>query len=548
MGKRIFGSVVGAVGLLLSALGCNGSDASIPEVEQHIRQPFTSVEATLLDFDFDSEVIADGPWATYQAIYDQLYYTVGSLNARRSVGRFVRLELSNVVSTPLPDGRSRVGYHAHLPVAWGELTQAPVTFAFTLPRSAANGDLDTFTAKYGTTCVDAAAHDINRWSMWYYYRPSEVACALDPADVITLTATVAPSPEVTTGKYPEYGQVWADDVLEVVAIFGKNDETATLNSDDGIQEYNALVRLLKQELAPFGLTSSPPGVSNTPGAGTPEVVLQARLADGKSVKITLLLVSKLETEGAAFESRFEELTPTADAILYNGHAGLGANVRSLLGRGAYVPGKYLLLLVNGCDTFAYTDRTLVDRRALLNPDDPEGRRYLDVVTNAMPSYFSALATDSLAVVRALLSVARPKTFDQILASFDADQVAVVTGEEDNEFVPGMPIGSVQPSPPFTFDAGGSVTRNAADDYVTNILPAGRYTVDLAPGPLAPGGDADLYVRVGQAPTLTTWDCRPYTNGSRETCAVTLPTPSAIFVKVVGYASGSNAYTLHLESQ
>ena len=39
-----------------------------------------------------------------------------------------------------------------------------------------------------------------------------------------------------------------------------------------------------------------------------------------------------------------------------------------------------------------------------------------------------------------------------------------------------------------------------------------------------GGDADLYVRFGSAPTPTTWDCRPYAGDSNETC--TFPTPAA----------------------
>jgi len=38
------------------------------------------------------------------------------------------------------------------------------------------------------------------------------------------------------------------------------------------------------------------------------------------------------------------------------------------------------------------------------------------------------------------------------------------------------------------------------------------------------GDADLYVRLGSAPSLTTYDCRPYTSGNSETCS--FPTPSA----------------------
>ena len=52
------------------------------------------------------------------------------------------------------------------------------------------------------------------------------------------------------------------------------------------------------------------------------------------------------------------------------------------------------------------------------------------------------------------------------------------------------------------------------------------------------GDADLYVKVGREPTLTSYDCRPYKTGSNETCNVTLAQPASIGVMVHGYAASS----------
>ena len=52
------------------------------------------------------------------------------------------------------------------------------------------------------------------------------------------------------------------------------------------------------------------------------------------------------------------------------------------------------------------------------------------------------------------------------------------------------------------------------------------------------GDADLYVKKGTAPTTSSYDCRPYTGDSNETCTVTLSASQAIHVMVRGYASSS----------
>ncbi len=51
------------------------------------------------------------------------------------------------------------------------------------------------------------------------------------------------------------------------------------------------------------------------------------------------------------------------------------------------------------------------------------------------------------------------------------------------------------------------------------------------------GDADLYVRKGAQPTASTYNCRPYLDGSNETCEVA--GPGDIYVSVRGYAASSN---------
>jgi lysyl endopeptidase len=52
------------------------------------------------------------------------------------------------------------------------------------------------------------------------------------------------------------------------------------------------------------------------------------------------------------------------------------------------------------------------------------------------------------------------------------------------------------------------------------------------------GDADLYVRFGSAPNLTTYDCRPYTGGNAETCSFPTPSAGTWHVMLNGYAAYS----------
>jgi hypothetical protein len=82
------------------------------------------------------------------------------------------------------------------------------------------------------------------------------------------------------------------------------------------------------------------------------------------------------------------------------------------------------------------------------------------------------------------------------------------------------------------DESGTVARNEEQRTTAELIP-GTYVFTLSGD-----HDADLYLRVGSAPTTTSYDCRPLRNGSSESCAVTLTTAQTVHVMVRGYAARS----------
>lgn len=50
------------------------------------------------------------------------------------------------------------------------------------------------------------------------------------------------------------------------------------------------------------------------------------------------------------------------------------------------------------------------------------------------------------------------------------------------------------------------------------------------------GDADLYVRVGQQPTATSYSCRPYKSGNNESCSIDNPAAGRWFVSSFAYSN------------
>jgi hypothetical protein len=511
--------------LALLAAACGGT-ASSTEDDQN----FTSDVATLLVMDFDGQLVTSTPASPAGQIRAQLMYTVGHLNAEPGVSRLDKLNLSAISTAALGGGLYRIAYHVKLPVAWGSKTNLPSSYTFTLPRRVDLAGQKAFLAAYAPACTEHEDYDVTVDNFWYHYRPHDAACSLRAADVVVATASAQVSALNTVSKYPEYHKVWEDGLLTVVAIFGKYAAGATSDSDAGIAAYNAFAAAVRAELGAW-----PAGVPTTPGAANPDLTVRAG-----NVIVTLLLTDKLEIAPPAWQKRFAALSTNADLILYNGHAGLGANVRAMANMGTFFPGKYQILYLDGCDTFAYADDTWARRRAPLNPDDASGTKYLDVITNAMPAFFSYLPAASMSLVRALRHPEAPLTYPQIFKGVNPDHVVVATGEEDNVFRPGM-----QYTPRWhALSEEGFVGKSESVLYTTDVLQPGTYVFATSPDPSIAGGDADLRVRAGAMPTTDqTYKCKSYIGNSNERCKLTLTTPQKIYLTVTGDALGVQSHFL-----
>lgn len=83
--------------------------------------------------------------------------------------------------------------------------------------------------------------------------------------------------------------------------------------------------------------------------------------------------------------------------------------------------------------------------------------------------------------------------------------------------------------------GQSAATNAQLTY-TVVIPAGATNLVIA----ASGGtgDADLYVKFGSAPTLSSYDCRPYQYGNDESCTAASPQVGTYYVMLNAYQAFS----------
>lgn len=526
---------------LLALAACVDADPYAGEtIKSDDGKADSSALGVFLDATFDGKLVVDSSWNDNQTIQDQLLYTVGQLNGMTAVGRIDKAEITNVHKTTV-NGKTQITYTAKLPIIWNKHNSIPSSIDLKLPLDVSYSGQEAFATKYKASCVDWGAHDVDSGSMFYYFRPKASGCHLAATDINATSASLAPSPTSTTGKFPEYNKVWEDGTLNVVAIFGKYEDGATTESDAGISGYDEFVGAMKSELASHALTTVPANVSSAPGVSAPDVEFNATLADGKKIHVVALLTDNVNQglQDPTFRARYESLSTRADFIVYNGHAGLGSNIRALASAGKWVAGQYVVVFMNGCDTFAYIDSSLSQAHKSLNADDTTGWKYIDIVNNGEPAFFASMAGATMAMFRGLVSYDNPQTYEQIFTKVDSSQLVMVTGEQDNTFTPGSGSGSGGDAQPWAgLSAHGSLTRGQTKSWTTPTLAAGTYQFDMTGS-----GDADLYVKIGGAPTTSSYDCRPYKTGSNESCKVTLAQPTTIGVMVRGYANASSSYSL-----
>ncbi|MEA2748289.1 MAG: hypothetical protein QOI41_2432 [Myxococcales bacterium] len=413
--------------LAATALACSTSSDQVDDTAGD-EAPITSNDAQIVDFTFSSEVIAPKSDDTRKAIVSQLLYTVGALTSEHQAnGQIGRVQTSAITETVQGDNK-RIKYTARLPVAWPKGQSVPKTYAVVLPNDTTK--LAAFNDKYDGKC---GSNEYGHEVFWHDFNPIATGCTVDTADVVKSNAKVTKNKAVTTGKYPEYAKVWEDGALNVVAIFGYSDSGGA--SDQGEQEYDSFVAKAKDLF---------PGATSTTNATTDsihrDITVKAKVKVAgvdRDVSITSLLIGTLYTSGADFDTRYNPLSEKADLVVYNGHSELSKNTNALAAKGKVAPKQYQMFFFDSCDTYAYLDTALTDRRRAVNgaAADPAGTKYLDVATNVLPSYFSNYAASSLTFVSALANRDTPKTYNQIMSDLPSDQVVVVTGEEDNAFRP-----------------------------------------------------------------------------------------------------------------
>jgi hypothetical protein len=354
----------------------------------------------------------------------QLLYLIGQLNGEQGGPEFKGLQIKVNEIVAVESGGYDVRYEAHFMVAWRKGKALPERYEVFLPAKADRASLSNFVESLKSDCIGGTDHDITTSNFWYFYRPKTRSCTSRLADpamaslLVKVPMTMAVSSANTSGKFPEYDKVWEDQRLVVTVVFSKYESGATENADAGIAAYNEMVTLLRK-------TWGEPSFQNVEAYPSIHMIFKT---DQGELDVDLSLIDSITSVDDAFVERYQERTELSDLISYNGHSGLGRNIRALARMGSFQADQYKIFFLNGCDTFAYVDNALWDAHVAVNPGAAP-TKYLDMIINAMPSYFRSNAQNNIVMIRSLLE--RQLSYREILAGFDSSQRALIMGEEDN---------------------------------------------------------------------------------------------------------------------
>lgn len=413
--------------LLLAASATAIACGSTGDAESGSEDAITSNDGKVVELRFQGEVVGRKDDTARKAIASQLQYLNGILTTDvRGNAQAAMPVLSNVRETVDGD-KKRITYEAAVAAVWPKRSEPPASYELTLPRDTTA--LASFNAKYDGRC---GVNEYGRETFWHDFNPKAPGCTIDAGDVVTATASVAPHSQLTQDKYPEYDQVWSDDALDVVAVFGII--SSNTPSDEGARTREKLLAEVQASLDTSERTEAPA----TRGVLAESTVRGTKTIDGRArtVNVTAFLVQEASSAGSAFDERYEAATATADLVVYEGHSGLGQNINALARHTGATAGKYQLVYFYGCQTLAYLEPTMLERRITLNGEarDPEGTKFLDVIATALPAYGDG-GRSTLGLYRALLEPAAPKTFNQLIDGISSLHLVTVFGEHDNTFEP-----------------------------------------------------------------------------------------------------------------
>lgn len=296
-------------------------------------------------------------------------------------------------------------------------------------------------------CTDE--HYNSEGDFWYFWDPDQRGCPLkgNTEDVLRFKGTLKPLAN-TELTYPEYDRFYGDNgngnLTEFFVFLGYINDIDHINrphrSDAGFETLQYVAQNLEgldfnltEKIDAFRLNKNHQVIK---GANFYRVYEKEKVIDGekKNIRIKILLAdTAIESTDATFHQYLKEAFEKSDAVIYDGHSGLGGNLDiAQLPKIKFDPKKYQIYYFNGCSSYPYYNGMFSEAKG--------GTKSVDILTAGLETSTATSGTNVMAFLNRFISGSKV-SYQKILSEmeksnlYEGTYLLGVNGDEDNRFKP-----------------------------------------------------------------------------------------------------------------
>jgi len=273
---------------------------------------------------------------------------------------------------------------------------------------------------------------------WYFWNPQLGGCPMINGldyDLIHANLTWKQNTKIS---YPEYSRLIEAGNIRIDILMGLNDSSLDHDPFKSRDVAADNFRRLHKQLIKVGYQ---PKVWNleeirkiAPTAKENDVFVETLVKTTANAKIEIrFFFGGTSYFGEnAFQYFMKDSIENANVYIYAGHSGLGENldVEKIERRNNFQiqfnPNKYQIFFFNGCSSYPYYNSSYFAKKS--------GSRNLDILTNGLATFFSAINPSTYALIQAIdiyASTGKRQSYQEIIKLGDSNNLLGINGDEDN---------------------------------------------------------------------------------------------------------------------
>lgn len=300
-------------------------------------------------------------------------------------------------------------------------------------------------------CTDPNPGHQDVESFWYYWDPERAGCDHQLGTQYQLIKLhFAKKTIQTSNSYPEYPKMIRNNQISMTFGFGyvedPHEPKPFADADYGMSQFRSFISAVRSELSPYTFKEIPIFENEYLSAPNSTRKIGTRF---QFTKQGLQFEVKVVSSGAIDQMELfaKSFSHDHDAFFgWFGHSRVGNGFdafkfNSLVQQSPafyQLTPEYQMIYWAGCNSYSYYTMPFFDFKSDLLPDDPNGTKSLDIISNALPSYFSLNASNAKVLLSALLYPEKKISYQDIIGKIEKQSYASgiyvlvnVLGDEDN---------------------------------------------------------------------------------------------------------------------